>query len=406
MTAISSILLQDVGPDGLSPADHLRTLDFQRHNAELPAVWESFRTGRGSRIPVIIGANVRIFIGNPLTNPHSLIDFRRYSEDPDLMYDVLLAFQRWLRFNLLQDAELGIPDQWNIAPNFMNYYEAAWFGCPIEYPPDQVPDTLPAFAANPEAVMENGLPDPCGGLMARVADYEQHFRDRAARREFLGRKVAVSPSLLGTDGVMTVACNLFGAEFVCAAMLDEPLRLQRLFSFITEATIDRISARRKRYGLPLPVPGFGFADDSIALISPAAYAQHVLPHHRRLCQALADSGPRSIHLCGDATRHFPLIRDELNVRCFDTGFPIDFAALRTALGPDVQIQGGPHIELLRTATPAQVRSEVRRILATGVARHGRFALREGNNLAPGTPLENIDALYAAGREFGRLSTTG
>lgn len=33
---------------------------------------------------------------------------------------------------------------------------------------------------------------------------------------------------------------------------------------------------------------------------------------------------------------------------------------------------------------------------------GQFVLREGNNLAPGTPLENTEALYHAGRQFGRI----
>jgi len=32
---------------------------------------------------------------------------------------------------------------------------------------------------------------------------------------------------------------------------------------------------------------------------------------------------------------------------------------------------------------------------------GRFILREANNLAPCTPVENVVAFYQAGKEFGR-----
>jgi len=32
-----------------------------------------------------------------------------------------------------------------------------------------------------------------------------------------------------------------------------------------------------------------------------------------------------------------------------------------------------------------------------------FLLREGNNLAPGTPLENIEAMVIAGLEFGKYN---
>jgi len=58
------------------------------------------------------------------------------------------------------------------------------------------------------------------------------------------------------------------------------------------------------------------------------------------------------------------------------------------------------VELLRTGTPEQVRAETRRILDSGVMAGGKFVLREGNNLAPGTPEENVAAMYAACREFG------
>src|SRR5581483_2935932 len=40
--------------------------------------------------------------------------------------------------------------------------------------------------------------------------------------------------------------------------------------------------------------------------------------------------------------------------------------------------------------------ETRRILQSGVLEGGLFILREGNNLAPGTPLENIEAMYPTG----------
>jgi len=387
----------------LVESDRLLNFDFVRHNAEVREMWDAFNAWRPTRrIPIILGVNTRYFMFNRAANPNAL-DFRRYSENPDVMFDVQLQYQRWSKFNLLQDAELGLPDKWIIAPDFQNYYEAAWFGCRIHYFPDQVPDTMPDFADAPERVMEKGIPDPFGGLMARVLAYWEHFKTRAQKETFLDRPIQVGPPWcgMGMDGIMTVACNLFGAEFVCETLAGEPERLHPLLEFITEATIRRMTAWRKLTGIPVPQDGFGFADDSIALISPAMYREHLLPYHRRLCEALATSAPRSIHLCGDATRHFRTLRDELNVKTFDTGFPVDFGAVRRELGPDVRIQGGPHVHFLMQATPAEIREEVRRILQSGVLDGGFFVLREGNNLAPGTPLENTEALYHAGREFGQ-----
>ena len=100
-----------------------------------------------------------------------------------------------------------------------------------------------------------------------------------------------------------------------------------------------------------------------------------------------------MHLCGDASRHFKTLRDELGVYEFETGFPINFTNLRNELGPDVTIHGGPDIMILRDGSVQEVRLETRRILQSGILDGGKFVLREGNNLAPHTPFENLSAMY-------------
>jgi uroporphyrinogen-III decarboxylase len=84
---------------------------------------------------------------------------------------------------------------------------------------------------------------------------------------------------------------------------------------------------------------------------------------------------------------------------FETGFPIDFGAIRAQLGPEVTIHGGPDIMLLRDGTPAKVAARTRQILESGVLEGGKFVLREGNNLASRTPFENLDAMYQTARSY-------
>jgi len=131
------------------------------------------------------------------------------------------------------------------------------------------------------------------------------------------------------------------------------------------------------------------------------FRELILPYHRRFFNALYGEGPHSMHLCGDATRHFRTIRDELNVWSFDTGFPVDFTWLRKELGPDVEILGGPSVPFLETATPNQVTERVKEILGSGITEGGRFMLREGNNLPPGVSLDNINAMWYAVHEYSR-----
>ncbi len=387
------------------PTDRLAGFDFAAHNAEVAELWDAYYDHRPYRVPIILGINSRFFVLNPDANTEA-VDFKSYSTDPDCMFDTQLRSSRWNRLNLLQDSELGLPERWAIRVDFQNYYDAVWFGCTVRYLDGQVPDTRPEFADHPERVMENGLPDPFGGIFSRGLDYFEQFQARAANEEYLGRPIDAFPPGCVCDGIMTIACNLFGPEFVCTAMAAEPERLHVLFDFITEAIIARMRAWREKMDLSNYRDPFGIGDDSIALISTRMYQEHVLPYHRRLYDFFAPGEPHAIHLCGDATHHFPILEQELNVKSFDTGFPVDFATLRENLGDDVTIYGGPRTEFLKDATPAETTAETRRILGSGILDTGRFVLREANNMAPGTPIENIEAMYYAGRRYGVLTKTG
>lgn len=389
-------------PDtGVRPGDRLAGMDFEAHNAEVRAVFEALYVGKPIRTPVILGINTRYWMLSTDNPPP--VDFETYFNDADAMFDTQLWCHRWTRFNLLHDAELGLPDCWRIAPDFQNVYEAGWFGCPINFPENQVPSSSPAFADCPERIMENGIPDPFGNLLEKGYEFQERYIEREkAGEEYCGRpvKAITSGFGLGTDGPMTVACNVFGADFVCTNLAADPNRMHKLLDFITEATILRITSWRKRYGAPIISDGWMAADDSIALISTRMYREHILPYHRRIYDAFSTQKGRGIHLCGDASRHFKTIRDELNVVVFDTGFPMDFGRVREELGPDILIQGGPHVDLLIEGTPDEVTAETKRILESGVLEGGRFILREGNNLAPNTPVENTEAMYHAGRKYG------
>lgn len=186
-------------------------------------------------------------------------------------------------------------------------------------------------------------------------------------------------------------------------MLESPDYFHQLMDYLTEATIQRLKAWRRYAGEPAVSPYFGFADDSIQLIGAEMYQEFVLPYHKRLREALSTGEePGFCHLCGNATRHYPLIQQELNIGTFDTGFPVDHAALIRQLRPGTVIQGGVPAELVLRGTPEEIRTASRRIIESVKPLSRQFVFREGNDVPPGTPLENMWALYEAGREFGRF----
>lgn len=377
-------------------------IDYAAHNAAVEQLWKEYHEGRPSRVPMILGISSRFTVLNPQANPRG-ITYRDYFTDPGVMFEHQLQHQHWVRHNLLQDAELGLPQIWTVNVDFQNSYEQLWYGAPLRFIEGDVPDTPPFLTdENKWDFIAAGPPEPFAGWMGRAWEFYEEFRERARAYEFCGRPVQVGglPGA-GTDGPFTIACALRGPTELCLDMYLDPDFYHALMNLIVEATVARIYAFRERLGQPRESKAWGFADDSIALLSEATYREMVLPYHKRLVQEFGAEGPNSIHLCGDATHLFRTIRDELKVTHFDTGFPVDHGRLRRELGPDVTIQGGPHVEVLRTGTPEAIRAETRRILQSGVTEGGRFILREGNNLAPGTPPENVAAMYQACQEFGR-----
>jgi hypothetical protein len=381
-------------------------MPFAAHNAEQAEVWKAFWEGKPTRVPMILGVSSRYTVLSPEANPEGY-DFEAFFRQPEAMYRHLLRKQHFVRHHLYCDQEMGPPAKWQVGVDFQNSYEALWFGCPIHFRAGQVPDTTPILGDdNKRMLFDQGLPDPfpATGWMARAWEYYEQFQAWAAADEFEGRPVEVTgvPGL-ATDGIFTTACALRDPTALMLDIYADPGYLHELLSYLTEAFIRRIRAYRQRLGQPLESTAVGLADDSIQMLSPAHYREFVLPYHQRLVAEFGAEGPNSMHLCGDATRHFRTIRDELQVTSFDTGFPVDFGWLRQELGPEVTIYGGVHVEVLRRGPSEVIVAEVRRILSSGIMTGGKFVFREANNLAPYTPPEHVRVMYEAVREYGRYA---
>jgi hypothetical protein len=381
------------------------TVDFTAHNDEIRRVWDAYRAGRPVRVPVTFSLNTRMLLVNPALNPKGITP-RRFFEDPAAMWEMELAFHRWMRFEVPQDAEMGLPEAWPMAVNFFNSYEAGWFGCELFYPEGDIADTIPMFRERKERLYDTPLPDPLkGNLMGRALLFHEYMKERAKRETFEGRPVVRGWLPTGTDGPLTAACNLRGATEVCEDLVEDPKYFHDLMAWVTDGIRRRMRAWKELAGEAKPGPGdvWGFADDSIALLSVAAYREHVLPYHRKIAGEFRGEGRAYIHLCGDAQRHFATIVAELGAGAFEVGFPTDMARARRELGPSIELIGNIHPRLLRDGPPATLVAAVRDLCGSGVMEGGRFILREGNNVAPGTPVEHFAAMYEAGKAFGRYS---
>ena len=387
--------------------------DFEAHNAEVAAVWGAYHGGRPYRVPVSIHGSIRNLIQNPALNDTGYT-FEDFFTDPEAQIQCQLAYQKWCRYNVLCDREMGPPkESWELSVDLQNSYDAGWFGAALHYDGNVVPDTIEILKEDKQRLYDMEPPDPLyGGLMGRAVAFYEYMHERCRALEFEGLPVRPPRTIPGEgcDGPLDAAYKLRGAAEVCLDMLADPDYYHDLMDFITTCLIRRMRAIREWRWERDPDapdkgehlrPGYTFADDAVVLLSVDQYREFVLPYHKRFVEAFSDGGRIRTHLCGDATRFFRLMRDDLNVYSFDTGFPVDHGWLRGEVGPEVEISGGPPVMLIKDGPISAIRGKVQEICGSGIMEGGRFIFIAANNMAPFTPVEHVAAFYDAAKEFGR-----
>ncbi len=373
------------------------------HNQEAQAVWNAFQAGKPLRPPVGLGTNTQFFIFNHELNPNELVNFEDYMTQAKVMLDFSLKAAVWRTHHIAPycDDQVGLLDKFILRIDLQNIDEAAYFGAPVQFLPNQVPDTLPILAGDKKnALFDKPFPDPfqAGWYATSTRIYQELQEYLAKHPTYLDRPVAIETYGYWTGGIFTLAVALRGQELM-TDLYEDPNYVHELLRYLTEGTLYRVRAYHEFFNLPFPGQDLFFADDAIQLISTKMLREFLIPLYKEYKAALITREHLKIHLCGDASRHFKTLKDEIGVNEFEVGFPIDFGMIRQQLGPEVTIHGGPNIMILKNGTPQEVAQETKRILNSGVLEGCKFVLREGNNLAPFTPCANLEAMYQQARNI-------
>ncbi|MGB9677380.1 MAG: uroporphyrinogen decarboxylase family protein [Candidatus Ratteibacteria bacterium] len=383
-----------------------KKIDFERHNQEVKKLWNDFKNGNPSRVPVTFSMNSRMILMNKELNKWKYT-WKEFFENPDVRWEVELNFQKWVRFNVLQDSQMGYPEnEWNgINICYQNCDEAMYFGCPLVYPENDMPFILPILKDDKRKLYKMKLPDVFENPVYKIA-LEHYYYLEEKRKNYDFEDIPVGKTSIfgsGTDGPLTVACNLRGANEIMTDFYEDPQYIHDLLSFITDETIRRIKKVKEFLGISYPDKCWGFADDSIELISTDMYKEFVMPYHLKLLKEFSKGGPNSIHICGRVQHHLKILKEELNIKTFDLGFPVNLGKAREELGEDVILIGNISPMLLKNGPPEKIREAVKNLCKSGVMKGKKFILHDGNNCAPETPVLHFEVMYEAGKEFGKYN---
>jgi len=375
-------------------------------NEEKLAVWAAYHAKKPTRVPLRWNVNPRVLLLDPSLNPEG-VTFEQYFNDPPTTLAIQTRFQEYCAefFSRTSDVVDTLPEVCWCHADIQNCADPMFFGGSITYAEGQVPGIEPFMSIDDvdDFLARDFTSDLANNpLIRRQRLYCEQLEKAAKDFTHLGRRIGIWQYISGFDGPLTTCMSMFGPD-ILLLIAEEPEKAKRLFAKMARDLSARNRYLRLQAGLPATTEEMWWADDSIQLISTDTYRDLLLDSHKTFVESMTGANPVTqvvCHLCGDATRHFKTILDTIRITHFDTGFPVNFGALRRELGPEVAISGGPPVALIQNGTAQQCYDEARRILASGVCEGGRFILQEANNLPPCCPFENLQAIYSACLEFG------
>jgi uroporphyrinogen-III decarboxylase len=134
-------------------------------------------------------------------------------------------------------------------------------------------------------------------------------------------------------------------------------------------------------------------------LSAATYREVVLPFEQRL--RFHFDGYASLHMCGKSDHLLAIFADDLKINELQGfGWQVSLDRIASVMGGRVVLIGNVNPMLIHSGTPEQVRQAVRQIIEKLGPCRG-LIIQDGNNIPPGSPLENINAMMEAAERYGR-----
>lgn len=357
------------------------------------------RFERPDRVPVIPAIGTRFLV------PRVGVRFRDYFRDPETMLRTQLLAQKWLHENVRTDAA-AITGPWvGVWTDFENTFEAGSLGVDVVFPDDDIPWVGRGWVKDEADLRRLEAMDFVhGGLNARQTAFRKAMIEVAEKYpvRFQGGPVfypAENPALTHTsDGPFGVAGDLMGQTEIFLAVKERPDFVRELLGIVTGKLIEYLDFCWAEERLPRP-KDFAWTDDLAVSLSAEDFRAVVLPSEKRL--RFHFDGRASLHMCGRSDHLLEIFRDDLAIHEFQGfGYEVDLDRVGAVMGGRVVLLGNVNPMLIRNGTPADVRAATRRVLDK-LGPLGGLIVQDGNNVPPGSPVANINAMTAAAEEWGK-----
>jgi len=359
-------------------------------------VTQAKRFERPDRVPVIPAINYRYLL------PVIGVRFRDYYNDPETMLRSQILGQKWLMEHIRTD-QYTITGAWVGAwTDFQNTTEASALGCEVAFPEDDIPWVKSGWVRTDADLRRLERIDVINsGLNGRQIEFRRAMMAVAEKYpvRFRGGPVfypGANPALTHTShGPFTVAADLMGQTEMFVAIRERPDFVRELLSIVTDKIITWLDFCWAEMGIPHR--DFAWTDDLAAYLSADTYREIVLPYEQQL--RFHFTGWVSFHMCGHTDHLLEIFANELQIHEYQGfGWEVDLDRIARAMGGKVVLLGNVNPLTIAYGTPEQVKAETRRVLEK-LAPYGGLIIQDGNNIAPGSPVANINAMMEAAEEY-------
>lgn len=204
----------------------------------------------------------------------------------------------------------------------------------------------------------------------------------------------------GPNGVLENVINLTGFDNLCYLLMDDPDLVQAIFTEVGSRLVRHyeIAASYATVGAIISNDDWGFKTQT--MLPPDMMRQYVFPWHRRIVEvAHGAKKPVILHSCGQLAEVMDDIIDmgyDAKHSYEDTICPVEEAYERWH--DRIAILGGIDVDFLCRATPEEITSRSRAMLARTTTRGG-YALGSGNSIPEYVPDAQYFSMTRAALEY-------
>jgi uroporphyrinogen decarboxylase len=269
--------------------------------------------------------------------------------------------------------------------------EAEAFGCTILISEMELPAVTGHLVTNREQAQRLAIPKPGDRRTAVHLEAVRGLRAMANGLLVLG----------GCIGPFSLAARLVGVSAALELTLADPDLMRAVLEKSAAFLVDYLRAIRSA-----GADGVMIAEPAAGLLSPRGLAAFSSAYLKTMAAAVADNHfALVLHNCGARLVHLPAML-ETGLKSFHFGTPMDVVVALEKVPSDVVVCGnldpaGVFCQLSAHEVAARTTS-----LLTATANRRNFVLSSGCDLPSGTPLDNLDAFFAAAKSAAPLPQLG